>query len=797
MLSLVLLSSCEKGGLEPESGEGMVSLSLDPGKMGITKASEYGSDALNENMIGSFRLYFYTAAAGEDDAAVYVWPESGWATADNSSATVSGATGTDPATGKVSVSFVLSKTLVNSLFPSEATSCSVYAVANVDGVGTLPSGLPSRKALKQTVVTAEFGPTTGEDPYAVKQSSFVMDGEATLTRDPDKMSVSGDVKMYRAASKITFTVTEVTNEGVEDTDLDGKKDWEPLTGQMRVYYVNGINTGYLDGTMAKTQRETGMFNYKANGKGRSLSGDATAGWTHALPFYSYYNYWRPESGSTTGDEGDAPYLLLSMPWKHRITGSTGTADSDYDRYFTCWYAVPFNTVTGHLERNAWYKINLSVSILGSGDPDNPTVVNPSYMILPWGNETVKTNAELFRYRYLMVDENEYVMNNVNSLTIPYYTSHPVSVVSDSLTKTILKPLSGYKPYEQTVYSGYTLNVNSDNTGIVFTHDLVNDYSSNYDVTAYTLTFTIQHTDDASFSETITVVQYPALYVVAELNSDCKDPVTVKTSGRKTTSGTSLSGNHDHYGYVYINGSQSTNAYASSRGWTSAEWPVVSDQSNVGNTDPYMYVVTVSALPTGSSYVIGDPRTADISVPSFSTYYIESNSGGGGGYGGGGNSRTAVSQWATAKDMDGTSRQLKDYYPADEDGDRVNNMIAPSFRIASSYGVVGVVTYEEAKKRCASYQEDGYPAGRWRVPTAAEISYMVKLAYDEKIPVLLSSSSYYWGSNKAAYQPNGKGGVTSTTSSDNTHVRCVYDEWYWTDKLSDTQKNTFTWGAKQR
>ena len=765
MLSLVLLSSCEKGGLEPESGEGMVSLSLDPGKMGITKASEYGSDALNENMIGSFRLYFYTAAAGEDDAAVYVWPESGWATADNSSATVSGATGTDPATGKVSVSFVLSKTLVNSLFPSEATSCSVYAVANVDGVGTLPSGLPSRKALKQTVVTAEFGPTTGEDPYAVKQSSFVMDGEATLTRDPDKMSVSGDVKMYRAASKITFTVTEVTNEGVEDTDLDGKKDWEPLTGQMRVYYVNGINTGYLDGTMAKTQRETGMFNYKANGKGRSLSGDATAGWTHALPFYSYYNYWRPESGSTTGDEGDAPYLLLSMPWKHRITGSTGTADSDYDRYFTCWYAVPFNTVTGHLERNAWYKINLSVSILGSGDPDNPTVVNPSYMILPWGNETVKTNAELFRYRYLMVDENEYVMNNVNSLTIPYYTSHPVSVVSDSLTKTILKPLSGYKPYEQTVYSGYTLNVNSDNTGIVFTHDLVNDYSSNYDVTAYTLTFTIRHTDDASFSETITVVQYPALYVVASLNSDCSNP----------DRGTSGGGNNSNSGYVYVNGNRNNNS----------RWNGVTYRG--GNTDPYMYVVTVSSLPKGSSYIIGDPRTEN--PTDLSDYNTTQTDWWG---------NTTTTYWASeASDMDNTTRRLAYYYPTDEDGTRVNNMIAPSFRIASSYGVVVALSYDNAKKRCASYQEDGYPAGRWRVPTAAEIAYMVKLAYDKKIPELLSSSSYYWGSNKAAYQPNKNGGVTSTTSSDNSHVRCVYDEWYWTDKLSDTQKNTFTWGDKER
>jgi hypothetical protein len=753
LLALPLLSSCVKEGFGAASGDPVLTLSLDPGKMGITKASEYGSDELNENEIKSFRLYFYTSTADENTDAVYVWPESGYASLTNTGAVESGAIGTDPTTGKVSIRLTLSQKLTQQIFPSDATNCTVYAVANIDGAGT-PGGT-SRSALKSTVITAEFGPTTDSDPYAVKQDSFVMDGEGALTRDADNFTITGSVKMYRAASKITFTVSKVSDDDVEDANGDGYKDWAPETDGMRVYYVNGISKGYLNGTMAKADREEGLFSYKTKTvkKGRLLSGDATAGWTHELPFYSYYNYWRSADGSVSGDEGEAPYLLLSMPWKHRTD-----ADPDkFDRYFTCWYAVPFNTVTGHLDRNAWYKVSLSVSILGSGDPDDPTVITPSYMILPWGNETVKTNAELLRYRYLMVDNNEYVMNNVNSLTIPYYTSHKIRVTSSSMTRTVLKPSSGYKPYEEDVdASSYTLTPNADNTGLVFTHDLVNDYSSRYDVTAYTLTFTIQHTDDASFSETITVVQYPALYVVASLNSDCSNP----------DSGTSGSGNNSYSGYVYVNGNRSDNS----------RWNGVSYSG--GNTDPYMYVVTVSSLPKGSSYIIGDPRTES------STDLSEYNT----------TRRGNTTYWASeASDMDNTTRRLAYYYPTDEDGTRVNNMIAPSFRIASSYGVVVSLSYDDAKKRCASYQEDGYPAGRWRVPTAAEIEYMVMLANDGKIPVLLSSSSYYWGSNKTAYQPGGD----TTTSSRNSHVRCVYDEWYWTDKLSDTQKNTFTWGDKQR
>ena len=99
-----------------------------------------------------------------------------------------------------------------------------------------------------------------------------------------------------------------------------------------------------------------------------------------------------------------------------------------------------------------------------------------------------------------------------------------------------------------------------------------------------------------------------------------------------------------------------------------------------------------------------------------------------------------------------------------------------------------MSYANAKKRCASYQEDGYPAGRWRIPTRAEIEYMVMLADDGKIPELLSTDSYYWGSNNTAYRADGR------TSTSNSYIRCVYDEWYWTDTCD---KTTFTWGDKER
>ncbi len=746
----LLLVSCSVSETEvPSSEENVLTVSLNPGKMGLTRASEYGEDQFNENVIRNFKLYFYTNGSGDEAEAVYVYPSEGYAMDPaNEAATVSGTTGTDPTTGKVTVKLKLTDDAVKTIFPS-MSSCRVYAVANIVGVSEELPTSTSINALKKIIVKANFGPdaSVSEPPYAKAQDSFVMDGEGKLTLNESSRTVSGEVPLSRAASKITFKVTKISKDGVVD------KEWEPQSSEMNVYFINGINVGYVNGEMGKTLRQGAskelLFSYKSASSNcpRPLVGNESSGWTHELPFYSYYSLWRDPDNSSNTDCGEAPYLLLSLPWKNA------------DRYFTCWYAVPFNTLEGHLDRNTWYKINLSVNILGSGDPDNPTVLTPSYMILPWGNE-VETNANLMRYRYLMVDQNYYEMHNINSLTIPFISSHEVEAVDYSLTYTKLKPTNGkYRPEEnvQVDATKYSVNINKDNNALVFEHDLINDYKSDYDVSAYTLKVTIRHKDDHNYYETLTVVQYPALYVRAELNSDCTGDPENGTDG-----------NNNENGFVYVNGG-------------SSDWGGVSIG---GNKDPYMYVVSISSLPSNSEYCIGDPRTETISLPSLDRY----------------------ESWTSAISMDGLSeRRLKYYYPSDEDRARVNNMIAPSFRIASSYGVTNNLNYYDAKRRCSSYQEDGYPAGRWRVPTRAEIKYMVQLAKDGKIPVLLSDDAYYWGSDKRAYYPHKDRFDSPHTNPDKSseggwfnsydnYVRCVYDEWYWTDKCD---KNTFTWGDKER
>ena len=148
--------------------------------------------------------------------------------------------------------------------------------------------------------------------------------------------------------------------------------------------------------------------------------------------------------------------------------------------------------------------------------------------------------------------------------------------------------------------------------------------------------------------------------------------------------------------------------------------------------------------------------------------------------------TAVAQ---ATDVTGANRRLLYYYPTDESSLK-ENFIAPTFRIASSFGRTTVDGRAEMRRRCASYQEAGRPAGRWRVPTKAEVRYIAQLSADGKIPILFGSTAksadfgYYW-SAQGGVKVNGKGQVEDSNGDPSNNypdgvlaTRCVYDEWYW-------------------
>ena len=130
------------------------------------------------------------------------------------------------------------------------------------------------------------------------------------------------------------------------------------------------------------------------------------------------------------------------------------------------------------------------------------------------------------------------------------------------------------------------------------------------------------------------------------------------------------------------------------------------------------------------------------------------------------------------DIEGTSqyhRTLTYYYPTIEAKEK-GNIIAPKYTIVSyhAYAVHGTSGggKEVARRRCAAYQQWGYPAGRWRLPTHAEIQFIKKLQRNGTILDVFGTLDN-WSAQGRVDRYGDLGNDTGTA-----YTRCVYDDWYW-------------------
>ncbi|MBQ9194265.1 MAG: hypothetical protein IJ152_01285, partial [Bacteroidales bacterium] len=209
------------------------------------------------------------------------------------------------------------------------------------------------------------------------------------------------------------------------------------------------------------------------------------------------------------------------------------------------------------------------------------------------------------------------------------------------------------------------------------------------------------------------------------------------------------------------------------------WRVVHYSS--GGTD--MFRIDVSVLPKASEmadnfeFVLGDPRqgTVDNLRDGMEEYY------------------------ATAPAIEGGEpRSLSWYYPT-EKSERTRHMLAPAYRVSTklSGSEYGGYPMEQAKMRCAAFQENGFPAGRWRLPTEAEIRFIANLSAHKVFEWQFGGA--YWSANGPVNVDRNSQKVTRTQQT-TAMLRCVYDSWYWGDERvldNDGLPTIFTWGDKQR
>ena len=253
--------------------------------------------------------------------------------------------------------------------------------------------------------------------------------------------------------------------------------------------------------------------------------------------------------------------------------------------------------------------------------------------------------------------------------------------------------------------------------------------------------------------------------------------------------------YNSLGSTYVNRSVETYVYNSSKRGIQDDFPEIYGDWEIGtSTAQWAYLA-------GEEYAYGPYNNPYDSYEETNSFYY---------YPSGATSSTPLSN--NAKRVKYTAKQtiyvdqLKYYYPT-ENSERSKRMIAPKFMVASGYSLSYNLSYDKARKRCASYQEDGYPAGRWRLPTKAEVEFCVEQSTWGNIPKLFNSnqtSANYWCAsgliNIAENTVDGKTEVTITEptwtfKTYNASVRCVYDRWYWGD--DKCPRNVFTWGDRER
>lgn len=757
LLPAMLLASCSDELDTPSGGEtgpkpGYITISLRDKAPG-TRAEEADVDALNENLISSAYVCLYPEGADDNTAPVV-------------------AQSFDIGTNTVgTVEIRLRREILNALFPNNSTSCKAYVVANLPE-GTVMPSQSTISNLRNIAIESDFA-------TSAPQPSFVMDGDNSLTlagniATPSQCTVTGQVDLQRAASKIRLGVKVA-----ESVTVNGET-WEPqIERGMSVLITNGVQKAKVQpdakpgSDIADPYYSTATNAADESHRGRTLA-DKGEGVEYRYqldqPFYTYPNSW-------SGDDESMTYMVLTVPFKKQGA----------ETYRTCYYTVPV-VRDNSIGRNVSYMVNININILGSFNPDEPlTLEDLSYRAIEWSNESMDVTIQ--DYRYLVLDQTEYVVNNLAEIQIPFYSSHETVVKSVSfkyyLYNTSAAGLvrevsvseaqneaSGYNGTTGGIYQATTDNtVNSQTNArtLTFAHELkqmtaydsngetlqlsgsgtaypsANTINSNINaivryamtnVDAYTrfeIEITIVHKDleneaHTPFQRTIKITQYPAMYIEADQNN-----YTMQHYNDDEPYGPA------EYGNAYVNNTQSGGGNMNPSGLTG------------GNRNPNMYVINVTRL-SSERYRIGDPRVTTINNLDYSN-------------------------WAEAPALFGTTpRTLAYYYPTDTSDD-MKMTIAPKFRVASSYGVSPTMGKQTAQRRCASYQEQGYPAGRWRLPTYAEMEYIINLSNNNMIPVLFSDDSRYWNASGGSMgQVNN--GVLSTPQNSNSHVRCVYDEWYW-------------------
>jgi hypothetical protein len=728
-----------------------------------SKASLRGDDTYNENLVETVDCFFYPNGATGSNAVFMALGRGADAVAEG-----------DSTVYKVKV-FFTDADAIKMFGNANSGTCQFYVICNAPlSYGSSGTDI---NTLKNLVVENDFTAQT-------VQGSFVMSadspGTVTLTTVGENRTGKGRVKVSRSCAKVQFYLN------IPDVFLDEENhSWYPvLSAGVDITMYNAVKRGKVDGNY--TVQLSDYVSYGSRNMGEIAVNDTIPGYgkyryTH-VPFYSYPCAWSDLSDNATT-------VVFRIAW---------IAEGG-DSYIWKKYQLSPNVGTLDFKRNTCYRTFVAVHSLGGADKEEIVVIPEcDYEIIPWFEESADAGqglvpGQLITYKYLVVDEPEVTLNNEETAKFTYVSSSPLQSIY--FRKVVFYDNSKVNPKDSVQFNsstgtktteegsitanGSTISYSMATPGLItVTHSLSGVYSQ------WTIYATIKNEDNCT--QDIIITQNPSIslerlaksgdvfvngYFARVANSPFGNSWT--TNDRKTvyrdpksTNGAAavtMPSPSNEYGATIYKGEGGT-------GITTFYTTEIRISSFNSTNNTYSY--TYGGRSYNPEYRIGDPRKTSEEVYNSSwslhpyLYYNGTNQG-------------ATASWESPLKILMTSQDLDD-----------QNIVAPRFLVSSALNsmlTTNLPTFDQAVSRAAVYQEAGYPAGRWRIPTEAEMAFIVARQLDNTIPELYVSGSDYWSGSGRLMTISGSGASISLKDggSSKESVRFVYDLWYWGDEPSTT------------
>lgn len=424
--------------------------------------------------------------------------------------------------------------------------------------------------------------------------------------------------------------------------------------------------------------------------------------------YTYPNEWNADILHET-------YVLIDVP----LTKNDETIDIKHN-----YYKVPLRLATDDkkLERNHWYKIKAKISSKGNIVPDNPVeLTDVQYKVAEWKDMWIEVGND--NPMYLELSEYEVVMRNVDTYDLTFASSSEIktTVGAEQEPYTVISEIYYYNKFgdrvdvtDEEILNDISVSVDKGLNGTLTIHSPV---PKNKTIRYMTLTVVNQQ---GMVADEVTIRQYPLEYI------------------------TGIAGL-----YSYLSTSEKDWPKDSKGKWRDDLEYEVNNTPEDEDEPNYKIDITVPQdIMAGLDGHIGD------GVDMKSKFYVENDNGEGRifridySYNHGNalmkyladngvasnNQMYHVVITATSSDYT-LARPIMDGDVVDAGNTENDNLVSPSFMLASQLGNSSTIRWQEAQNQCKNYVEvgeDGTVYDDWRLPTAAEIGILIRYQSDSNV-----------------------------------------------------------------